>query len=159
MLCDNCKANEASVHTMLLAGGVKRVLHLCEDCAKKRGLPLNKLPMLIQLISGAKEDDARLDQEKKCPRCGCSLKDFREQGILGCSECYNALREELAGCIKRAHNGRTDHVGRRPSAAEKDDLLELTKQLKEAIAAEEYERAASLRDKIKELREHREEGK
>ena len=56
--------------------------------------------------------------------------------------------------MKRIH-GSARYVGEGPQTEEyelvRDELQELRKQLQQAIEREEYERAAEIRDKIKEL--------
>ena len=65
---------------------------------------------------------------------------------------------EAVALLERAHEGASQHVGKVPvNAAESErrhtELLRLRGQLKQAIAAEDYESAAELRDRIKELEE------
>jgi protein arginine kinase activator len=55
-----------------------------------------------------------------------------------------------------AHAGATQHVGRVPHGggdrqAKQNALLRLRANLKKAVAAEDYEKAAMLRDQIQEL--------
>ena len=157
MLCQNCGVNPATLRTVIIAGGVKQELYLCEECAKKRGIPFNKMPVLIKLISGKGQREAT--PERVCPKCGSSLKSLKETGLLGCSECYNALRDELAPFIKRAQGGRENHVGQRipprfmrPKTQQTEELERMQQELQQALAVEEYERAAQLRDAIRALK-------
>ena len=58
--------------------------------------------------------------------------------------------------LERVHEGASQHVGKVPSRAGTDErrpaaLLRLRAALKDAVAEEDYERAARLRDQIKEL--------
>ena len=82
--------------------------------------------------------------------------DFRKFGRLGCSECYNAFREQLAVLLKKIH-GSNQHLGKAPSKLPQpikkkiDQLQELKRQLQRAIEAESFEEAAALRDKIRGL--------
>ena len=64
----------------------------------------------------------------------------------------------LTPLLERAHDGGTYHTGKvPPNAAESErrntELLRLRGQLKQAVAAEDYESAAQFRDRIKELEE------
>ncbi len=173
MRCQNCGENPATIHTVLIAGGMTRELFLCDECAKKRGFSFNKVPLLISFIT-AKQPDAEACESKTCPRCGSSLASLREEGVLGCSSCYQALAAELSPIIRRAQGGRLRHVGRRPArrfakivdapapapaaepAPEPLELLE--EQLRQAVVKEEYERAATLRDEIRARRSQGGEG-
>ncbi|MFN0012386.1 MAG: UvrB/UvrC motif-containing protein [Phycisphaerales bacterium] len=101
-----------------------------------------------------------------CPSCGLLFRQFRETGRLGCEGCYEAFAAQLAPLIARAHEGATHHAGRGPArqgagqpaapappSAPPAELLrranELRAQLEAAIACEQYERAASLRDQLR----------
>ncbi len=109
----------------------------------------------------------------RCKVCGSSFDDISARGKVGCAECYELFADRLAPSIDRLHN-RARHVGKlpgRPSAAgekakpaapapkaapaaEKappETLESLRVQLRAAVAAEEYEKAAVLRDRIKEM--------
>jgi protein arginine kinase activator len=91
----------------------------------------------------------------KCPNCGLTYQNFRKLGRLGCSECYEAFKKELGPLLKRIH-GSDRHVGKVPLKGGKTirdtrTLQDLRIQLEKAIQMEEFEEAAKLRDKIKEL--------
>lgn len=171
MLCDNCKKNPATRHAIVLVNGQKHVMHLCAECAKNRGLPIDKLPALLVLLSGPKSNHDT-GSSRTCRKCGSSIKGLNENGLLGCADCYDTLREELLPVIKRAQGGRTRHTGRRPEGwvklqekseetampvvreetqAEVDPIETLRAELKAAVEREEYERAAVLRDEIRAL--------
>src|SRR5690606_9385731 len=88
---------------------------------------------------------------KACPECGMTFAQFRQSGILGCASCYDAFPEQLSMLIQRAQGGATHHTGKTPRRAGKslDRQLErqrLIKQLDAAVDAEQYERAAKIRD-------------
>ena len=169
MLCDNCKKNPATRHTVVLVNGEKKELHLCAQCAKNRGMPIDKLPALLVLLSGPKGQN-NVVASRFCSNCGSNLKVLNETGLLGCADCYAALREELLPVIKRAQGGRLQHIGRRPEgwkksvseeipkpvqseeeSASQDTLEALRAELKAAVDREECELAAELRDKIRAL--------
>lgn len=161
---------------MVLVNGKKHELHLCAECAKNRGLPIDKLPALLVLLSGPR---GKNDPAAACSTCGSSLKGLNEHGLLGCADCYDTLREELLPVIKRAQGGRIKHTGRRPEGWAKvpekaeetmpvqleelehtpaDPIETLRAELKAAVEREEYERAAVLRDEIRALSEVKEGG-
>lgn len=85
-----------------------------------------------------------------------SLADFRETGRLGCASCYTTFESSLRALLRRVH-GNARHVGRAYEAPPPDLLREATaigelrEQLRRAIAQEEFEQAARLRDQIKGL--------
>lgn len=81
---------------------------------------------------------------------------------MGCADCYNAFLKELTPSISRIH-GKTAHVGKVPKSAGgnvklKNQLMEAKRKLQEAIEAEEFEKAVTLRDEIRELNERLGEG-
>ena len=82
---------------------------------------------------------------------------FTQTGVLGCPDCYESFPRELSPLIERAQNGGTSHAGKCPrrGGASIDETLRiqrLFRQLEDAVAAEQYEKAAKLRDQLRELR-------
>ncbi|MBL9140493.1 MAG: UvrB/UvrC motif-containing protein, partial [Phycisphaerae bacterium] len=82
---------------------------------------------------------------------------YRQHGVLGCGDCYEAFSSTLAVVLDRAHGGATQHVGKAPAkvgdALQRAAVLQqLLRDLEEAVRAEQYERAARLRDQVKEMR-------
>lgn len=97
----------------------------------------------------------------RCPNCGTTWDRIKADGRAGCASCYNTFREQLSAVMGREQRG-SQHVGKLPRAAEKrkrrleqlrqrrDNQLQLLQnRLREAVAAEKYEEAAQLRDRIK----------
>jgi protein arginine kinase activator len=87
--------------------------------------------------------------------CGFTQADFKKTGRLGCSVCYVTFAEGLGSLLKAMHKG-TEHVGKLPQrahlAVERDDRMRaLNEDLQKAVADENYESAAALRDQIKQL--------
>jgi protein arginine kinase activator len=92
---------------------------------------------------------------ERCPNCGLTYVQFRQTGRLGCSQCYEAFSQRLIPLIKRIQ-GSTEHTGkiplRRGHGAQRQRQLEtLRVNLNRAVAREEFEEAARLRDQIREL--------
>jgi protein arginine kinase activator len=156
MKCQSCSA-QATVHLTDIVQGQKKELHFCQACAEQQQLikkqELN-LPAILQtLISshiGQLTDElARLT----CPACGIKYMEFRSEGRLGCPHDYKVFHVGLDPLLKRIHrSGR--HVGKTPrrstvSGARQEEILELYRQLRLAVDAENYEEAARMRDLIK----------
>src|SRR4029078_13448096 len=81
--------------------------------------------------------------------------DFKKTGRLGCSECYGTFAEGLGSLLKAMHKG-TEHIVKLRERAQRTVALNkrmrtLTENLQKAVADENYESAASLRDQIKQL--------
>ena len=170
MVCDICGKNNATVHLTEIIDNKMSKLHLCEECARKKGTEMEEHFGLSDLLAGLADFGTKTGQEKetkvKCPRCGMTYKDFKNIGRLGCSDCYTTFDESLSPLIKRIH-GSAEHFGKTPSkpkrAAAKsaprkkkeDKMDELKERLQRAVKLEEFEEAAKLRDKIRELEKKR----
>ena len=169
MICERCKKNEATVHITKIMNGVKHEVKLCEKCAKEtENLNLSfggdmKLPEAFSfqnILSGLMDyinqsPQGTTKNELICKNCGNTYSEFRKNGILGCSECYENFNATLLPVIKRVQ-GNLEHIGKLPKKSakgimEKKRLLQLKEELQRVIVAEEYEKAAELRDKIREL--------
>ncbi|MCC6907015.1 MAG: UvrB/UvrC motif-containing protein [Phycisphaerales bacterium] len=110
-----------------------------------------------------------------CPECGLAFAQFRQSGLLGCPACYAAFEGQLSPLLARAHDRGTHHKGKlprrlrevsgtsvpppvkpvRPAPASRAAAAEIVARVKElrerltqAIAAEQYEIAAQLRDEL-----------
>lgn len=93
--------------------------------------------------------------EKTCPGCGATLRDFATRGA-GCPKCFETFAEELAPTVSRAH-GKAVHTGRAParyrSRIERKRRMEaLVEEQREAVKSEDFEKAAAIRDELKKLR-------
>jgi protein arginine kinase activator len=157
MLCDVCKCNDATVFlTQILEGKMQKV-NLCDACSKEKGVqdPTGFALADLLLGIGAAEELEKGASTLKCPVCGFTQADFKKTGRLGCSACYETFAEGLGNLLKAMHKG-TEHVGKLPERAQRamelsDRVRTLTKNLEKAVAEENYETAASLRDEIKQL--------
>ena len=154
MLCELCKEREASVHlTQVIDGAIKK-LHLCEDCAAKSGVdvhgPLSISDILLGL--GVQKEPMGAGSERSCPRCHMRRTDFKKTGRFGCAECYTAFAEELPPLLKAMHRAdrHTGKIPQRESARVlgSAELATLQQNMEKAIAGENFEEAARLRDCI-----------
>ena len=163
VLCDECGEREVAVRVTHVVDGEAREVKLCERCAAERGIQtsasVTQSPLGGFLHALWKTADAGpMDPASTgpCAGCGATFSDFRESGRLGCAECYVTFEGQLRILIRRYH-GSTHHHGRRhvgpvPADQPTDDLARgLREQLRVAIGAENFELAAELRDRLKEL--------
>jgi protein arginine kinase activator len=141
------------------------VVHLCERCAAERGFDTGataaKSPLgnFLATLSGLTDPEGPGDRPPdRCPTCGGTSEDFKTSGRLGCADCYRTFAAPLRDLMRRLH-GATTHQGERyrPVADEgghqpAPDDAELQEQLRQAIAGEDFERAAELRDRLRGLR-------
>lgn len=160
MLCDICKQNVATVHLTQMVEGKTKKVDLCEGCSKAKGVDdptgFSLADLLLGLGASQEMDQAAGGGEIKCPNCGFTQADFKKAGRLGCSECYNVFSEGLESLLKTMHKG-TRHIGKRPHTLQTEaeianKLKALQKQLEKAIADENFEGAANLRDEIKQAK-------
>ena len=81
--------------------------------------------------------------------------EFQKCGMLGCANCYQAFKTPLTALLQRVH-GNTQHAGRVPGGVHSGTSIRmnidrLKQKLQRAVADEEYEQAAKLRDAIRGL--------
>ena len=156
--CDLCD-KPAVVHELTVKNGVKKEVHLCEEHAAEAGVamptqqPINQLLTHFVMSHSSKSGSVA---KRSCPTCGITFGQFRQSGTLGCPDCYEAFEKQLAPLIERAQNGATHHRGKTPRRAgtsiDRTHLIrQLTKELDQAVAAEQYERAAKLRDRLRNM--------
>lgn len=162
MMCMICNENPATVHLTDIINNKKRDFHICPECAKKQGVLLKDQLPLLALIKKFGQAAVQAEEDApdiQCPRCAMTFKQFRKRGRLGCPEDYQAFGEELQSLIERIH-GATRHVGKSPGSPEvtsrqretmerAQELDSVRQQLQHAVATEDYERAAELRDRIR----------
>lgn len=161
MQCQFCKQREATIHFTNVEGAKVREIHICAPCAEERGFDeLKKSNSAMSDFIAGLFDSAFAAAEKgatadACPNCGTSYSTFQEVGRLGCSQCYEFFKKQLIPLLRSIH-GNTWHLGKAPrrlgvAVSVKRRVKELQGELERAIQAEQYERAAAIRDEIKKL--------
>lgn len=163
--CDNCK-NVATVHLTEIKHGKKLEKHLCEQCAQqtegipvKSHTPINEL--LTNFVMAHSQGTKELTSTHSCEHCTTTWSEFKQNGLLGCEHDYAGFEKDLTPLLQRAHEGATHHLGKVPvrrggsgvPMKRQADLARLRKELQKAIEAEDYERAAKLRDQIRQAEE------
>ena len=157
MLCDVCGEQEAVVHLTQVVNDEIKEIHLCEDCAAESGLDLHSQISLTDVLLGVggKKDADQEVSAKICSVCHMPFSDFKKTSLLGCQACYKAFSAELEPLLEAIQKGK-QHVGKIPTkmSAEKSagsSIAVLKNALDAAIASENYEEAARIRDKIKQI--------
>ncbi|HYE32512.1 MAG TPA: UvrB/UvrC motif-containing protein [Methylomirabilota bacterium] len=160
MLCDICKQNVATVHLTQMVEGKTKKVDLCETCSKAKGVDdptgFSLADLLLGLGASQEMEQASAGGELQCPHCGFTQADFKKSGRLGCPECYVTFSEGLESLLKTMHKG-TRHMGKVPFVLKQsqdltDRLKSLQKKLEKAIAEEDFEAAANIRDELKQVR-------
>ena len=159
MICDKCGRNSAvfSVRVVTPAGAVR--MNLCRDCANG---PEFSGELLSDLLAGDPDSISVLtDRVVRCETCGMSFEEISNAGRVGCSDCYRTFADRLTRELEKKH-GEASYKGflseesePAPSEEARPDLTGLREQLAAAIAEENFELAAEIRDEIR----RREEGK
>ncbi len=164
MLCQSCGKHPATTHIKSIINGALSEHALCTECAQKMGygsafFQNTALDQLFSSFFGGghyREKDTR-----RCSVCGASLSDISNSGKVGCADCYKTFLQELTPFIQRMH-GNTRHCGKIPAGTalqtvekpkEKSLREQYTEQLQTAIAEQNFELAATLRDKMNSLPE------
>ena len=160
-LCERCHKEQATVHLTEIRGNKKIEFHLCQACAESQGVLVKQHLDISNLLAGLASHEERsrkaAAEKKACPRCGATLADFQGSGRLGCPQDYTVFRSELEPLLKRIHDS-LRHAGKVPvragrSVRRETELQRLEAELRRAVAQEDYEGAARLRDALKQLRE------
>ena len=163
MLCEQCKAKQATVHVKQVLNGDATEKHLCEECARQSGemdfLHLTGGVNISSLLAGLMNLEQATAPSKHrnevCQMCGADYRRFAEGGRLGCENCYQTFAKHLGPLLKRIH-GTLQHNGKIPrlrsqEVTRKRQLTQLRQEQKDAVGYEQYERAAELRDRIRRL--------
>lgn len=92
---------------------------------------------------------------KVCSVCGSTFDQIAKSQLIGCPECYYTFEDEFKETL-RSHNITESYKGSLPKRLKgyKSTLVnrvEMQLRLEEAIASEEYEKAALYRDYLKVL--------
>ncbi len=165
ILCQKCQAKPAVFYYEQSINGKKSDCALCAECAAEwkqsqkteqeaaAQSPLSGIDTLFGSLFGVSAAPSRTN--KRCPLCNSSYADLRRTGKVGCAVCYETFDTELRPTLRSIHGTQT-HTGRAPHGIsgkneKKRKLEKLRASLEKAIASEEFEEAARLRDDIREL--------
>jgi len=155
--CDLCD-KPAVVHEVRVKNGVRKEIHLCEQHAQNAGVLITNDQAILKaqeaLAANAPAAARGPVQVTACKECGMTIREFKQSGTLGCPECYESFSKSLSPLIERAQRGATHHCGKSPrrkgATVDRQHMMRrLLKELDEAVAAEQYERAAQLRDRLR----------
>jgi len=165
--CERCgQAPGAITYTEYGEDGARK-LRICAACARELGFdvePAAESPATagapeiakvvgilgIEAVLGAAGSRPEPDDPRECPGCGMTGNELRQESLFGCPACYDAFRDSLDPLFRRIH-GAVMHRGRVPGgrAADPVDVDRLRRDLCDAIAQEDFERAARLRDRLR----------
>ena len=170
MICKRCGKNKAEIYYKQTVNGHTEEYALCSKCAEemqKEGSINIKMPSLfddfdfgfdsLNELFGINYDKKRpqIAEKKRCTLCSSTFDDLVKSGKVGCAECYKVFSDELKRSVEGIH-GKAKYMGRRPKKYKEKETKEekintLKAELKNAIDAQEFEKAATLRDEIRAL--------
>jgi protein arginine kinase activator len=160
--CKICGARAAKIHYTEIVNNQIVTMDLCLECAHEKGIDVEKTgshglgDLVAELIDGTVKDETARIGKVTCSRCGYEYSDFRHMGRFGCPECYASFEAQLNQLLRHIH-GATRHVGKVPArigervVSYRQRIGQLKEELARAVESENYERAAQLRDEIREL--------
>lgn len=133
---------------------------LCESCAAKEGVadPLKFSMGGAMPPEASSQTQVVLDARRQtlaCPVCNFTMKHLQKVGRLGCPDCYGTFRDEIHQMLPNMHRGLT-HKGRIPKGAadreaKRSRITQIQELLDAAIALENFEDAAALRDELMQI--------
>lgn len=161
MKCEHCGNNEANVRYTQIINGVKKEMHLCEECSRELGIGANlgfdmdmDIPSFFGEIFNEYNNLSLLPsfgniREEKCNSCGMTYNEFVNTGKFGCQTCYDVFSDRLDPILKSIQ-GNNRHVGRKVKASE-PNILDKVKEKKEEIKTKvkENSRVAELKIELK----------
>ena len=178
MICDNCGKNEVEVLIKQVMNQEIRNLNLCRSCAEELGFTSPVMPSITISFSMADGSQKKRKIRKPLPRkketlsdslscsaCDTKFSAFREEGLLGCPKCYEEFRSPLGAFLQKTQGSESHWIASDifkdiglvsgkgefepdDEAGNAEDITRLRLEMYEAVAREDYERAAELRDQL-----------
>ncbi len=172
MLCENCQSRDASVHVKRTHNNQVTEYNLCSACAQE--LDKGGQAALNDFFGGIfnsmfwgptsfsyPKQHIQTTESLRCPNCGLTERELLQKGVLGCPHCYNTFAHILKPVFQRVQGHTAQAEAEKlkdrpenfavPTADETDPISQLRSEQQRAIEAEDYEKAAQLRDEIKKL--------
>ena len=171
MNCHMCGQREATTHVLDLINGERKSVWLCSICASgpnegsvdeagvrkfgQAGFPAGESASLASFLGQVAETGKSTARVAACPACGYEIKAFQDKSRLGCPRCYSHFRSQVLPLLARYHR-HASHLGKVPrqaggTASRQGEITRLRVALEKAIQGEDYEKAAQLRDVMREL--------
>jgi protein-arginine kinase activator protein McsA len=147
----------------------------CENCARTMGYdrflrdpsdimgnpfaPLDEIASTLMQMSELDFGNSTLT----CPKCGMTLREFENEGRVGCIECYNTFNDNIVREMFK-QQGNSEYAGRLPGRtaatdAETQAVLQTPKPSKKAVEAKTQEAGSETSGKEKEKTESSPEAK
>ena len=165
MKCDGCKKNEANVVLHMITNGQLATRSLCMSCARKAHGEMSQAFTTMGMNMAGLEDlqgaAAQEAEQLRLPRMICSTcrtpyEAINHETVFGCPQCYAAFHEQIIAYLSGLRGPEMPDEQLGEGQQERHPVIHVTtedlrQRLKEAIHDEDYEQAANLRDRLKEI--------
>lgn len=142
MRCERC--GKELTNRIIKINGVT----YCENCARLMGYdrflkdpsdllgnPFSPLDQIASSLMQMSELDFG-NSTLTCPKCGMTLREFENEGRVGCIECYNTFNENIIREMFK-QQGNSEYAGRLP--AQSADTSAETKEIPQTVKKAEPE--------------------
>jgi protein arginine kinase activator len=122
---------------------------------------------IVEVPTPGRTTTSTTEPQLQCPDCGYQLSTFRQNGRLGCTQCYESFRIVLDPLLASIH-GNVQHIEEPPEKydevplgkphvekterVETASVFQLREKLKLAVQNEKFEEAAQIRDEIQKIK-------
>lgn len=169
MVCQSCGENPATFHLTEVPEDLgpkhpAKEVHYCEACAAAMGLSndMSAGSLIANAVASvaAAAASSQLGETEglHCPHCGMTFQEFKRKGRLGCPRDYEVfstplepMLQKMHACTNPRHRGRTPRGPFEVRNVVGDRLLQLRRELRDAVGSERYEEAARVRDEIRRI--------
>ena len=169
MKCEICHEADAAAVIHVKKDGDDKELFVCKSCAakakhpaKKKSAPDKGEPVLafgdddeppefvknlveatLGFMKGVAESGHRA--HSKCPACKTTWEQIKKSGHIGCPACWKTFEKSIRETFLAGEYG-PKHVGTMPATVTGEaSRAYLERELKAAVAREDFKRAASLK--------------
>ncbi len=156
-----CSATTRILVLQQVIGKQTHTVRICTQCAEMLGIERSSAHAALRIgdLFAAVLDPEGADEKdgKFCGHCGCTYLDLRHSGMVGCSNCYEVFKDEIAFHLRRI-NIRKKHRGKLPRSLHIVSNLLIKKpalnyRLEQALQREDYEDAVRIQAQIKQMEE------
>ena len=163
MICQQCRKREAQYHSYRVINNELTAVHLCAYCLEHKadGEDTNgmedKLHSILDVLLKTKTADSLKKEGRRCESCGMTLDEYEKSGLVGCPRCYELFSDSIFSRRKRDRSSKkrsaVSHGGDSNDYTNGNSkfLKRLESRLKKAVESENFEEAAHIRDRIKNL--------
>lgn len=153
MICEICNKNEGNIVFQVYNNGKMITRTICSECAVAAQ---NQFFKALRIVSNSVNQKSKQTRsvarlpESICTSCGTAISEITEDTLLGCPNCYDVARVQLA---KLKQKDKAENTEEGEIAQPKDILAQMHHELRSAIVMQDFELAASIRDKIRKTEE------